>query len=100
MGFYLNQQEESKPIGAHGKAQALKTHYGAVFVPSSTKFTDIPDNKAFVVVVDNGLFEAAALAYNEAEFDEFTDASDTRPRQYLLMDKEAAHKLASYEEPT
>lgn len=38
-----------------------------------------------VVVLDNGPFEAAGIAYSKREFDAFTRPSDFRPKTYLLV---------------
>lgn len=69
--------------------------YAAEIVARPPLWGDIPEDKALVVVVDNGLFEAAGLAYDEREYGAFTHP-DHRPRTYVLMDKDAAYRSAGY----
>lgn len=60
-------------------------------------FGEIPEGVALVVVVANPMFEAAGLAYCEAEFNEFTRAGETRPREYILMSKATAEAATGYQ---
>jgi hypothetical protein len=78
---------------AHGKAKLIETLYSGQILPWLPRWEDIPDGKALIVVVDNGAFEAAGYAYCENEYRAFTDRSDYRPREYVLMDKTLADAL-------
>lgn len=49
-----------------------------------------------IVIVNNGPFEAAAIAYSESEFLDFTGPSDNRPKEYIIMDKAKAYELTRY----
>jgi hypothetical protein len=53
-----------------------------------------------VVLVDNGPFTAAAIAYSEAEFDAFMDPLDRRPKSVYLCVTADLHtvspELATY----
>src|SRR6266446_3809076 len=55
-------------------------------------FADIPEGMALIVVVDNGLFEAAGYAYDEREFGAMTDPDDHRARRYILIGKALADR--------
>lgn len=68
--------------------------YTAEVVATAPAWEDIPEDKALVVVVANPLFEAAALADDKYNYDAFTSPSDTRPRTYILMDKDVAFRAA------
>jgi hypothetical protein len=63
--------------------------YEAEIIDAPPAWEDIPDGKALVVVVDNGLFEAAAVAYDEREHEALATqhAGDDRHRTYMLIDK-------------
>lgn len=93
MGYYIQ-----GPL--HGKASMLISDHGAQ--PCSQNppkvFTDIPEDQALVVVINNGLHEAACLAYSEFEFKDLMNPADHRPKMMLLMDKEIAYRLAGYKE--
>ena len=56
-------------------------------------FDDIPEGKFLVCAVSNGPFEAAAVLYSRAEFDEFTQEDDQRPKVFLLLSKERTFDL-------
>lgn len=52
-----------------------------------------------VVVMDNGAFEAAGIAFDAEELAVFTDANDRRPRMYLLVPREEVIRLCPHVEP-
>ena len=89
MGFYIQ-----GPINL-GKAEWISGTYGeSQLIPQPEKFSDIPEEKFLIIVVNNGPFEAAAVAYSEQEFREFTEnASDNRPRKFLLLNKKITFEL-------
>lgn len=60
--------------------------------------SDIPEDKALIIDVDNGAFHAYGLVYDEREFKDFTYPSDVRRKRYFLMDKIQAHKLSDYKQ--
>jgi hypothetical protein len=88
MGYYI----EVPSIA--GKAKQLEQLYGAEILDSRPRWEDVPPDTAVIVVVDNGLFEAAGYAYDEAEFRAFTQPSDMRPKTFLLMPREQAELLS------
>lgn len=90
MGWYIQGP-------ALGKAQYLIDTYGAVRVLAPKSYVKIPEGTAFIVVVNNGPFEAAAFAINESEFKVFTGL-DNRPREFLLMDRKKACELSGYKD--
>ena len=75
MGYYINHISTGKALHAIGKADALIAD-GAVEV-SGDEF--VPN---MICVVDNGIFEAAAYAYDEDEYNVFK-RPDGRPKQWL-----------------
>lgn len=91
MGFYI-QVPENKD-----KAKQIEVEYNGTIIPPPSSFSEIPLDKALIVVVDNEFFEAAGYAYNEQEFLEFTDPNDPRPKQFVLIDRLKAEQLSGYE---
>jgi hypothetical protein len=63
--------------------------YEAEIVSTPPAWEDIPQDKVLVVVVSNGLFEGAGVAYCESEYKALT-SPDGLPRTYVLMDKDVA----------
>jgi hypothetical protein len=89
MGYYINTPDNK------GKTSYICNVYGGELIPFAPKsFSDIPRDKALIVIVDNGLFEAAGYAYSENEFKVFTDPRETRYRDYVLIDLALANQLA------
>jgi hypothetical protein len=87
MGYYIEVPRNKE------KAVYLIAEHGAELTAQPAAFTDVPAHRALVVVVDNGLFEAAGYAYDEREFQAFTQPGDHRPKQFLLMDKAKVREL-------
>lgn len=91
MGYYIQTEFHTD------KASQLVDTYGAIPLPGPlTPFEDIPEWAALVCVVQNGLFDAAALVYDERELADFS-LPDGRPRTWLLMDRKVAFVAAGAE---
>jgi len=93
MGYYLN----AKDLPSGGKAAALVNRYGAeVVVGPRPRFEEIPEGMAAVVVIENGPWDAAGLAYCKEEYKAFLDPEDMRPKRLLLVPKDTAYKLSGF----
>lgn len=92
MGYYLQ-----TPGRNTEKAVALVKKYGGHQIPEPPKsLAEVPEGCALVCVVDNGIFEAAALAYSDEELQYFS-RPDPRPMQWLILNnKEQVEKDAGY----
>lgn len=79
MGYYL-ERSDGQP---KGKADWLIANAGAV----ETSFGHMigTGQEIPVVVVDNGAFEAAAVAFSPAELAVFMDLRDSRTKRFLLV---------------
>ena len=89
MGYYI-----PCPVD-QGKAAWLAKRADADLLEECPRaWREWPDDKSLIVVVTNGTWEAAAVAFSEAEFRMFTDPEDKRPKQYLLMDRRLAEEAS------
>jgi hypothetical protein len=93
MGRYI--QGPSK-----GKVMFIVSEYdGKVWAPDPMHPTrpplwgDKPEGMEWVIVVDNGPFEAAGWLFDQREFDDFQDPEDNRPKRYLLVPTERIKEL-------
>lgn len=77
MGYYVNPRGETKE-------QFLRRE-GIMMPPDRLDWKDVPAGFLPVVLIDNGLFTAAGVAYDEAELKAFTRMDDRRPRQIFLV---------------
>lgn len=91
MGYYLNHDSTGKELPAKGKVEVLlatggeKVHgLGLTFQPN------------LVCVVDNGVFEAAAFAYDRDEMNVFNSPRDMRHKVWLTYP--GAAEISGYEE--
>jgi hypothetical protein len=92
MGYYLQTGQS-----LHGKAQIIADEHGGEIVDQATAEVAMSDpTKAVICVVNNGPFEAAAFAYDMAEFREFTRPDETRPQTFVVMDREIAKRESGY----
>lgn len=90
MGYYV----EGPSIG---KGLFMVSKYKAQQINKPASFESIPAGKGLVIVVENGYyFEAAAYAYDAAEFQAFTDPNDWRPKSYYLMDLPTLNSITGY----
>lgn len=76
MGFYI------QTSGPHNKAQWLIANCEAKAV---TLGSEPPKGYVPVVVVNNGPFEAAGIAFNKQELGVFSNPKDTRQRVQLIL---------------
>lgn len=90
MGFYI------ETATLQGKAEVIAREYGGQIVPKPASFADVPAGKGLVCVVQNGLFDAAGFAFDEREFEAFTEPGDHRSKTWVLMDYEKAAVLSGY----
>jgi len=88
MGYYIE-----GPI--KGKAMFIKSEYDGEYVNCPQSFDEVPEDKALIVVVDNGPFEAAGYCFDQREFEAFT-YPDPRPKRWMLMDKKKAQELSGF----
>jgi hypothetical protein len=90
MGYYVEHS-----LGYNrGKVGDLISVRGAQYFIGTWK--DVPEDKAVIVVMDNGMFEVAGFAYDEKEFNTFRRPEDRRPKTFLLMDRKLAEELSGY----
>lgn len=75
MGYYIETGSNK------GKANWLRSNAKAISFNRSQISSDLIP----VVVVDNGPFEAAAIAFNSKELDEFLDPDGEREVEKLLV---------------
>lgn len=54
------------------------------------KWEDIPEGFCAVCCIDNGMFQAAAIAYCPGELEDCKDPTDRRPKQWFLLEKKLA----------
>lgn len=86
MGRYI----ETK--NALGKASQLLQEFPEITKLAAPKFTTDKDNVT-VCVVENGPFDAAAVAYDGAEYVAFNDPSDWRAKTWLNVPRCVLTKL-------
>lgn len=90
MGYYIETDRTQHRAGW------LVRYWDGQIITKPKSFSEIPADKALIVVVQNGYFDAAGLCYSESEFEAFTDPTDPRPITYVLLDKELVYKEAGY----
>ena len=90
MGYYIEAPTNK------GKTNYLVQSLGGKEVSMPASFHEIPEGKMLVVVVDNGPFEACALANSEDEFRAFTEHDDPRPKRFVLLEEKVAKKQAGF----
>lgn len=86
MGYYINPPEGTKEGWLNDNGlEVTDPSWGLL----ATNFRGAMGNRGndgvYVCLVDNGPFTAAAVAYNEAEFDAFADPTDPRPRTWYVV---------------
>lgn len=90
MGYYIQTEYPRQ------KAFQIIKQHNAEAIPKPASFSDVPTDKALIVVVENALFDAAAHCYSERELEAFTYPDDRRPKTFLLMDLKKAQELSRF----
>jgi len=89
MGLYINPATSSKEQWLKRYARQVDS---ASFVYAE-KTGQVP-----IILIDNGMFTACAVAYKESEFKEITRLSETRPRTFFYADTEELKNVLHGEE--
>lgn len=91
MGFYLFDSHE---VGPTGKLAKLKAIPGAALWDGDTPPKLFRSDGNYPVYwVDNGTFEAVAIAYDKRELDRLTEGMEGRPYECYLVPTEELVKL-------
>lgn len=80
MGYYVNPPNESK--------ESFLKREGILAPHTKINWEDVPEGFLPVVLVDNGPFTAAGIAYCKSELEAFTAPNDWRPRTIYFVKKE------------
>lgn len=90
MGCYVNPKDESKEdwLNVHGTVLPINASYE----------TYCKDDCLPVILVDNGMFTAAGVAYDEREFQDFTSPMDLRPKRGYKVKVEDLKKVSDIED--
>ena len=91
MGKYVNAPNEAD--NKDKRKLALKLGAKECTKPEALEAV-LSEDKAVLVWVNNGFFEALAYAYDIRELEGFTLDRDTRPKQLYIVDKAVAEAYA------
>jgi hypothetical protein len=80
MGVYLNVEDQSKEMWLQKNAMQI----------NATEAKEHEDYKdlMLIVLVQNMMFSAAAIAYKQEEKVHFLDPQDRRPKRFYLIERE------------
>lgn len=78
MGYYVNPPQESKE--AFLEKNGIHAHSDIKIA-----WSEVPEGFLPVVLLDNGPFTAAGIAYSERELEAFTSPTDRRPRKIYMV---------------
>ena len=90
MGAYVN----PPPGDENAKDLWLKENAKEVELMS---WEDIPEDKSFLVRVDNVIFTAIGIAFDERELEAFTGDDESRPRKFYLADTDKVREVSDLE---
>lgn len=79
MGCYIN------PKNNGDKEYWLNSHGTKIVRENIDSFKDRPEGKLPVILLDNGLFHAAGVAFSQEEWEVFSNPSDSRPKKYFYV---------------
>lgn len=79
MGLYLQAPQN------FGKLDFLLELLGGSRIDAPDEWMSELDEDCLICVVDNGVFQAAGICVDEAEFRVFAEATDLRPKEWALI---------------
>ena len=88
MGYYINPKSETKESFLMKEGQ---------FCPGKPKWEELPEGMLPVVLIDNGLFTAAGIAFSKNELDVFT--GDNRRKTYYLVETKKLYPVSDLPAP-
>ena len=88
MGKYIETED------IYNKANWICKNLGGQ-IASQQIAKDLIETKGVIVIVDNGEFEAAGWAFNQAEFEAFTLPEDHRSKQFVVIERAEAEKATA-----
>lgn len=77
MGYYVNVPGQPKEIWLELNKTSIS------FTPPI--FENVSSEDRIVILVDNGMFTAAGVAYDKREYEDFTDPNDRRQKLYYTV---------------
>lgn len=90
MGLYI------EATATQSKEELLYENCGGTMAPQSIDWqTCYAKDCLPVILVDNGLFTAAGVAYDQRELDAFNHPDDHRPKQGFILTIENIRKLTN-----
>lgn len=92
MGIYVQ-----TPVTT-GKAQYLIEKFGATKLPGPTYLPAELGGPVAICVVENGIFDAAAVVYSENEKIAFSAADDLRYKTWLSVSRDRIKELVPVEQ--
>ena len=93
MGCYVNPKNETKEDWLQNNANTIY-----VYNEFPTWEKVVVMNCLPVILVDNGFFTAAAVAYSKQEYEEFTREDDSRGRQVYIVPIDKLKEVSPLEE--
>ena len=92
MGFYVNPtngQSKEEWLGTNGRSVCTSYPFAALRVSENgPKYSEKKPGEVWVILVFNGGFSAAAIAYDPREFEAFARKSDVRPKVWFLVPRD------------
>lgn len=86
MGYYIE-----TPMNLNKAAQMEVV--GAVAIDKPNSLADIPEDHTLLCVVQNGLFDAVGICFDDQEFEDFGEPFDPRPKTWMTINSAAARDL-------
>lgn len=77
MGYYINPRNQTKEQFLLEKGVPISSY--------NLQYFDFRSDKLPVCLVDNVIFTAAGILYNQKEIQAFTDPYDSRPKEFFLV---------------
>ena len=87
MGLYV-EPSKNKNDFVNELIVTRRAHEFSPVVLTNILPSTIPDDLVIICLVNNGMFHALAVAFNDAEFKHFADPSDARYKIFCIADKD------------
>lgn len=78
MGYYVNVENKEDWLTNHARLK----------LANAPAWEDCPNDCFIIVLIDNGPFTAAFIAYDKREYEEMTLPSDNRPKTFYFIPKD------------